>query len=56
MADTGDGLCRRRSPCLRKEKPRSIYGMIVADADRMIDPETIVRRTVQYGLANYPGP
>ena len=37
-----------------KEKPRSIYGMIVADADRMIDPETIVRRTVQYGLANYP--
>lgn len=35
--------------------PRSIYGCIVAEADRAIDPETIVRRTVQYGLANYPG-
>lgn len=34
--------------------PRSIYGCIVAEADRAIDPETIVRRTVQYGLANYP--
>lgn len=34
--------------------PRSIYGCIVAEADRAIDPETIVRRTVQYGLSNYP--
>ncbi len=34
--------------------PRSIYGCIVAEADRMIDPETIIRRTVQYGLAHYP--
>lgn len=34
--------------------PRTIYGRIVAEADRAIDPETIVRRTVQYGLANYP--
>ncbi len=37
-----------------KTSPRSPYGMIVADADRFIDPETIIRRTVQYGLANYP--
>ncbi len=34
--------------------PRTIYGCIVAEADRAIDPETIVRRTVQYGLANHP--
>lgn len=34
--------------------PRTIYGRIVAEADRMIDPATIIRRTVQYGLANYP--
>jgi len=32
--------------------PRSIYGAIVADADRFIDPETIMRRTIQYGLAH----
>lgn len=25
-----------------------------AEADRLIDPETILRRTVQYGLAHYP--
>ena len=34
--------------------PHSIYGRIVAEADRLIDPDTIVRRTVQYGLAHYP--
>ena len=34
--------------------PRSVYGRIVAEADRIIDPETTLRRTVQYGLANYP--
>ena len=34
--------------------PRSIYGRIVAEADRCIDTQTILRRTVQYGLANYP--
>lgn len=35
-------------------EPRSIYGKIVAEADRLIDPETIIRRTLQYGLYNYP--
>ena len=35
-------------------EPRSIYGRIVAEADRFIDPDTIILRTVQYGLANYP--
>lgn len=34
--------------------PRTIYGRIVAEADRVIDPETIIRRTVQYSLAHYP--
>lgn len=36
------------------QKPRSEYGLIVAEADRFIDPETIIRRTIQYGMANYP--
>ena len=34
--------------------PRSIYGKIVAEADRDLSPEQVFRRTVQYGLANYP--
>ena len=34
--------------------PRSIYGCLVAEADRLIEPETIIRRTVQYGLDHYP--
>ena len=37
-----------------KNVPRSIYGKIVAEADRLIDGATIVRRTIQYGLAHYP--
>lgn len=35
-------------------EPRSIYGKIVAEADRLIDAETIIRRTIQYGLKHYP--
>ena len=34
--------------------PRSLYGRLVAEADRMIVPETIIRRTVQFGLTHYP--
>ena len=34
--------------------PRSMLGCIVAEADRDIEPETIVRRTVEYGLSHYP--
>lgn len=37
-----------------KTRPRSDYGLVVAEADRCIDAATIVSRTVQYGLANYP--
>ena len=35
-------------------EPRSIYGRIVAEADRLIEPEQIIRRTVQFGLSHYP--
>lgn len=34
--------------------PRSIYGKIVAEADRDIDTQIVIRRTIQYGLSNYP--
>lgn len=37
-----------------KHEPRTIYGRIVAEADRVIVPETIIRRTIQYGLEHYP--
>lgn len=37
-----------------KTEPRSLYGKLVADADRFIDSETIIRRTIQYGISNYP--
>ena len=37
-----------------KNEPRSLYGRIVAEADRQIDPRTIVVRTLQYGLEHYP--
>ena len=36
------------------QSPRSLYGMIVAEADRDIEPLSILRRTVQYGLSYYP--
>ena len=37
-----------------QKKPRNGYGMIVAEADRFIEADTIIRRTIQYSLANYP--
>lgn len=33
--------------------PRSLYGKIIAEADRDIDVETIFRRAIEFGLANY---
>lgn len=36
-------------------EPRTIYGRIVAEADRIIDSETIVRRALQYGMKHLPG-
>lgn len=34
--------------------PRSIYGKIVAEADRDLEPQIVFRRTVEYGLDHYP--
>ena len=36
-----------------KKEPRSIYGSMVAEADRVIESETIIRRTIQFGFSNY---
>jgi uncharacterized protein len=35
--------------------PRSLYGRIIAEADRDIVPEVVFRRTIEYGRSNYPG-
>jgi uncharacterized protein len=35
-------------------EPRSIYGKIVAEADRLILPEKVIRRTIQFGLDHHP--
>jgi uncharacterized protein len=37
-----------------KSVPRSIYGMLVAEADRVIEGDTIIRRTIQFGFKHYP--
>lgn len=37
-----------------KSAPRSIYGMLVAEADRVIDGNTIILRTIQFGFRHYP--
>ncbi|MDR2293299.1 MAG: HD domain-containing protein [Prevotellaceae bacterium] len=37
-----------------KYEPRSIYGKIVAEADRDISLHTILSRTIQFGLKNNP--
>ena len=34
--------------------PRSIYGKIVAEADRDLDPDIVFTRAIQFGLDNYP--
>ena len=38
----------------RKEKPRSIYGCIIAEADRDIDPDKIIERCVSYETSHHP--
>ena len=37
-----------------RQGPRTIYGRILAEADRVVDPHKIIRRTIQFGLSNYP--
>ena len=34
--------------------PRSLYGKIVAEADRDLEPSIVFRRTIEYGIDNYP--
>lgn len=52
IATMGDAVEDHRASS--KHPPRTIYGRIVAEADRLIEPRTILRRTVQYTLANHP--
>ena len=49
MADAAEDH-RASSKCA----PRTIYGRIVAEADRFIDPEDVMRRTIQYSLEHHP--
>lgn len=35
-------------------EPRGIYGKIIAEADRVIERDTIIRRSIQFNLAKYP--
>ena len=37
-----------------KQMPRSIYGKIIADADRDLDANRVVSRAIQYSRSNYP--
>ena len=34
--------------------PRSLYGKIIAEADRDIVPEVVFQRTIEFGLAHHP--
>lgn len=36
------------------EEPRSIYGKIIAEADRDLEPENVLRRTIQFGMNHFP--
>lgn len=37
-----------------RNPPESLYGKIVAEADRLLDAETVITRCVQYGLEHFP--
>ena len=37
-----------------KNPPRSVYGKILAEADRKLNPETVIARCVQYELSHNP--
>lgn len=34
--------------------PRSLYGRVVSEADKTIDPDLIIARTILYGLEHFP--
>ena len=52
IATMGDAAEDHRASS--KSEPRTIYGRIVAEADRIIDSETIIRRTIQFTLTHHP--
>lgn len=52
IAIMGDAVMDHRASS--KSKPRTIYGRIVAEADRLIDSEIIIRRTIQFTLTHHP--
>jgi len=35
-------------------EPRTIYGKLVSESDRLIVPEKVIRRCIQYGIAHCP--
>lgn len=37
-----------------KEAPHTIYGKLIAEADRQIIPDVVIRRTIQFGFNHYP--
>lgn len=52
IATMGDAVEDHRASS--KQSPRTIYGRIVAEADRVIVVESILRRTVQFTLSHHP--
>lgn len=52
IATMGDAVEDHRASS--KQPPRTIYGRIVAEADRLIEPRTILRRTVQFTITHHP--
>lgn len=52
LAIMGDAVEDHRASS--KHPPRTIYGRIVAEADRLIVVESILRRTIQFTLSHYP--
>ena len=52
IAIMGDAIEDHRASS--KSEPRTIYGRIVAEADRIIEPRSIIRRTVQFTLTHQP--
>ena len=52
IATMGDAVEDHRASS--KQPPRTIYCRIVAEADRLIVPHSIIRRTVQFTLTHHP--
>lgn len=53
IAVMGDAVEDHRAS--NHSEPRSVYGRIVSEADRDIDPERIARRCMEYGKSHYLG-